>query len=1339
MANRSRQYACRASFIVCQATGPVNQKYAANPQTAELCDQLHRCMRRDQRRLEARLRQVQRSRIPDTRALRRIRQQIQQSIRLREDRRRRAPRLTYPEELPITARKDDIVSALQAHPVIIVAGDTGSGKTTQLPKMCLEAGRGVDAMIGCTQPRRVAALSISSRIAEELGVAWGREVGCKIRFTDKTSEQTYIKLVTDGMLLAELQGDRHLDEYDTIIIDEAHERSLNVDYLLGYLKVLQRRRPDLKIIVTSATIDTEAFSAAFDNAPVIQVSGRMYPVEARYWPVEELLGDSDDITYIDAAVEAVARIYAEFPRGGDTLVFMPTEGDIRETCELLEGRGYRGTEILPLFGRLSRSAQQRVFNTSRQRRIVVATNVAETSLTIPNIRFVVDTGLARISRFNPRTRTQRLPIEPVSRSSADQRLGRCGRVADGICIRLFSERDYQSRPRYTEPEIKRADLADVILHMSAHQLGAIERFPFIDPPTPQAIRGGYQLLQELNALDEQRRLTPLGREMARLPIAPTDARMLLQARTEGALSEVLVIAAALGIQDPRERPLEQQAEADQMHRQFVDARSDFITLLNIWNTYHGRLDEQRTQGKMRRFCRAHFLSYVRMREWGDIHRQLEGILQESGHFELDPEPAGYHAIHRAVLSGLLSNIARRKEGNVYQAARDREVMIFPGSGLFQRRRPFRDNPDKAADAASPEAGNGTPEWIMAAEIVETSRLFARTVAAVDPAWLADLGDHLCRRSYKEPYWQARSGRVLVQETLTLYGLAILTRRIPYRRIAPAEATEIFIREALIPGQFHTPHGFLKHNVRLLEKMETWQTRVSRYSGIDLQEAAADFYRQRLQDISSVHDLNKLMRKARPQDPNFLYMAEADLLGAAETGFQAHAFPDELDLNGDALPLQYAYRPGTETDGVTVRMPYTLAQAIDPKVLEWLVPGLLEEKITALLRSLPKAKRKLLIPIPEKAQAIAADLRPTHGALLESLQAYLHEHYRVDVRHDDWQPEQLPEHLRMRVEVQGTDDSTIAAGRDLQELRRQLDQHDTDSRQEAWERAVRRFEKDGLTAWTWGDQPVRVQVGELSGVPFFGYPGLEPSGPAVRLRLFQTELEARLASRQGLLRLFDLVLKDELKWLKRELRTVDQFKLLASNLFNTDELRAEAFRHLQEHLFLRHPLHPLEQAAFERSVEQARQDMRQLAPQFVATLGHILEARHQLTVVQRPYPGLEQDLERLAPREFLRITPYVQLANLVRYLQAALRRAERFRYHAGKDPQLAARVRPYQDRLDQLLHGELVPYSVRTQAIQTYRWMVEEYRVSVFAQELGTAQAVSPKRLDRQLAEIDALV
>lgn len=1287
---------------------------------AQLRNLIPQCMQHDALYIEHKMRQKRR--LPAAQ-LQRLINRARASNELLEKRRTHLPEPRYPSSLPIAGRRKEILQAIRDNPVVIIAGETGSGKTTQLPKMCLEAGCGIRGKIAVTQPRRVAALSIARRIAEELELEYGRHIGCKIRFRDQTSPETFIKVMTDGMLLAETQGDRDLSEYDAIVIDEAHERSLNIDFLIGYLRLLRQRRPELKIVITSATIDTETFSKAFDSAPIIEVSGRVYPVEVRYKPLDEIQQDSGDCTYIDAAAGAVDDLLRT-SRQGDILVFMPSERDIRETRDQIERRRYPQTEILPLFGRLSTAEQQRVFAQQDQRRVVIATNIAETSLTIPNIRYVVDTGLARVSRYNPRTHTQRLPIEPIAQSSAEQRKGRCGRVADGTCIRLYDEKDFLSRPEFAQPEIQRANLAEVILRMIDLNLGDIEHFPFIDPPQKGAIAGGFQLLYALGAIDENKLLTERGRDMARLPIDPTVSRMILQARDEHALSEVLIIAAAISVQDPRERPLEEQEAADQMHRRFRDERSDFIAYLNIWNAYHNQM-EKASQNQMRKFCKAHYLSYVRMREWRDIHAQLYQTLKEIGRFSFNNERAEYDPIHRAVLTGLLGNVAQKKEGNIFQAARSREVMIFPGSGLFQRQQ---------KEAESSEKENRTPTWLVAGEIVETSRIFARTVARIQPEWLAELGAHLCRISYDQPYWNARSGRVLVREKHILYGLEVLNRRVGYNRINSREATEIFIREALVPADIRASYPVLENNRRLCDKLETWQTRAHGYGAVDVEEAASRFYADRLEDVSSLHDLNRLLRN---RGSDFLQMSEEDILGKDDDVFDQQAFPDALDLDGQALPLSYAYKPGESEDGITVKVPYKLAHALDEEVLEWLVPGLLQEKITSLLRALPKRIRKQLVPIPEKASAIAAQLKRTHPTFVESLHEFVRTAYRIDIQLNDWDTEDVPDHLRMRVEIQGGDDTTVASGRDLSSLKSELDQREAPAELDAWKKAADAWERRGLTQWDFGDLPERIEVAQVGGVPIYGYPGIarEEDGRAVSLRLYKKRDEAERESREGLACLCEIYLGDETAWLQRELKGLNAFKPLYQSIASPQEMRERAYAHLEHYLFyLPRPL-PLREADFTALLERARGAVRGLSERFLSLFEGLFKQRQELRLSGSRFAHMSKELDRLLPGDFLLHTPYEQLAQLHRYLRALQLRAERAQLDPSKEEQRAALITPYQGQLDALWQDEEASIERRA-LIEEYRWMLEEYRVSVFAQELGTSHPISPKRLDKKLEQIE---
>ncbi|MDE2828860.1 MAG: ATP-dependent RNA helicase HrpA [Gemmatimonadota bacterium] len=1263
------------------------------------------CMLKDGMEIARQLRQIQRQKRRDTGRLKNLKVRAERSAALRKDRGENPLSVTYPEALPISARKDEIVRAIREHPVVIVAGETGSGKTTQLPKMCLEAGCGVAAKIACTQPRRVAALSVSRRIAEELNVAWGAEVGCKIRFKDETAPETRIKMVTDGMLLAEIQGDPNLYEYDTVIIDEAHERSLNIDFLLGYLRLLQKRRPELRIVITSATIDTEAFSKAFDNAPIIEVSGRMYPVDVQYLPIEDLAGE----TYIDAAVTAVDMV-VDAGRG-DVLVFMPTEKDIHETRRRLEGRHFRFTEILPLFGRLTAGDQQKVFHKQRYRRIVVATNIAETSITIPGIRYVIDTGLARISRHNPRNQTHRLPVEEISQSSARQRAGRCGRVQNGVCIRLYDEKSFLSRPEYTQPEIQRSDLAEVILRMIALRLGDVETFPFIDPPRSQAIQGGFNVLRALDAIDDNKRLTPLGRDMARLPLAPTVSRMILQARKERALREVLVIASAISIQDPRVRPLEQEKAADQEHKRFVDGESDFIALLNIWKAYHDTFEKLRTQSQMRRFCKQHFLSFNRMREWRDIYMQIRHTLREMGDFRMNRDDAGYDAIHRSVVSGLLGNMAQKKEGNMYRAARGRDVMLFPGSGLFQRRE------------GSEEDKKNTPGWVVAAEVVETSRLFARTVARIQPSWLVELGAHLCRASYKEPFYSVRSGRVLATETLTLHGLQVGQKRVGYGRIDASAATEIFIREALVNDEVALPYPFVTQNRDLRARVETWQMQQRLMQFLDLDEAAYRFYAERLENISSTHDLNRLIKR---KGADFLLMSEKHLAGE-QVDFDRDAFPDFLEVDGEQVPLSYAYRPGQDRDGVTLQLPYKMVHFVQPEVLDWLVPGLLEEKITHLLRGLPKSIRKRFVPVPDKAREIAAVLQPTHSAFLDSLSAHILSHYGIEISQNDWNVRDLPDHLQMRVEVRDEKEKAIVAARDLRVLREQLDAREEDVQSDAWMRAQKQVARRDVTGQTVGELPERVEVMQAGGMPVFGYVGLKREGDRVDVCLFKRADEAERETRAGWMRLCEREMRDEMRALKRSLGDLAQFE------GGREALREGAYANLMAHLFTREAAFPITRQRFDSRVQQARLYLQHLAPQLIQAMASLFETHREIRLLRGGYPEMEADVARLMPTDFLRQTPYDQVLHLSRFLKAIVIRAERAMLDPMKDRQKAEQVQPFQDAVDELMDSELT--GEKRDAVQALRWMVEEFRVSVFAQELGTAQKVSPKRLYDKLEQV----
>ena len=1278
-------------------------------------------------------------------------------------------RIDFPPELPISSRAGEIVDLIASSQVVILAGETGSGKTTQIPKMCLAAGRGRQGAIACTQPRRVAALSVSRRVAEELNVEWGGPVGCKIRFDDRTSRDTVVKFMTDGMLLAEVQSDPMLRAYDTVILDEAHERSLNIDFLLGHLRNLRFKRPELKIIITSATIDTEAFSKAFDDAPIIQVSGRTYPVEVVYAPLDAFGSDaaegdersakSEALHYIDGVVEAVERIVRD-GGPGDVLVFLPAERDIRETGELLDGRRLPNCEVVPLFGRLSNSEQQRVFAPSQRRKLILATNIAETSLTIPGIRYVVDTGLARISRYAPQSRTRRLPIEAVSQSSADQRKGRAGRVAEGVCIRLYSEADYNERPRFTQPEIQRANLADVILRMKAFGLGDIERFPFINMPATKAVRAGYALLEELGALDSDaeesaRQLTQIGSELARLPVDPTVGRMILQARTEKALSEVLVIASGLSIQDPRERPMDAREKADAAHRCFNHPDSDFMALLNIWDAYHDSFDRL-SQAKLRRFCKDHFLSYTRMREWRDVHAQLLDVLEQRKDFRLTsvfdgiapekitPEKTAfaspaYRAIHRSILAGLLGNIAVRDDENGgYRATHDRRVALFPGSVLFVR--DDKKSPARGADARN-KKDSKSPRWIMSAEIMETSRLYARTGARLDPLWALDLAAHLVKVAHSEPFWNQDAGRVMVKQRTRLYGLELESRAVSYGKINPAHATEIFIREALVNDQVTWPLDFIARNRAVREEVESLLTRTRDNSYLNLDEGIYRFYAARLlpQDnesefpvVSSVAELVALVRERKGAEPRFLELSPDDLRDPEELQADTEAYPESLPLRQSALPLNYAYKPGQADDGVTLDVPVREAAALTPAALDWAVPGHLAAKVEHHLRALPKELRRDFVPLGDAARQLAkaasqhSRLTAQRHTLVETLAILVGErlHLKLDASAFVSSDRPLPDHLRVRVRVVDDEGREICASRELHEIAAGVAAHEREvsrsvSREDpdAWRRARSKHETNEQTEWTFGDIPERVHVCDQAGVAVHAYPGLKNGqGGGVSLRLFKTPEEAAESTAPALERMLEWQLTHQLACLHKDLKQLRELGALPATLGTTDVLREHAYVGISRWLLASSRVKHLTAAAFSAAVMKAKNDLQGLVPRFVDLVREILSLRQVLLTHPNPYRGQGPELSALIPNDFLRATPYERLAHFPRYLKAMKLRADRWKQAQVKD---AERMK------------QLAPFA----GVPELRWQVEELRVSLFAQELGTAEPVSVQKLERALAEI----
>ena len=1256
-------------------------------------------------------------------------------------RRARLPRIVYPPTLPILERKDDIIAAIRKHPVVVITGETGSGKTTQLPKMCLEAGRGLAGMIGCTQPRRIAATSVARRIAEEMGENIGLSIGYKIRFDNRTTREAFLKIMTDGILLMEAQTDPLLRAYDTIIVDEAHERSLNIDFVLGILKTILIRRSDFRIVITSATIDTEKFSKAFGNAPIIEVSGRLYPVEVRYEPLDPKLEEKGEITPVEAAARVVEDLVERRERG-DILIFMPTEQDIRETCDLLAGRFREEIVILPLFSRLSAAQQQQVFRPLTTRKIVVATNVAETSITIPGIRFVIDSGLARIAQYNPRSRTAGLPIRPISKSSADQRKGRCGRVQHGVCIRLYGEDDYLGRPLYTPPEILRSNLAGVILRMLALNLGDIDAFPFIDRPAQKSIRDGIETLLELGGIEPESkdgrgpthpwRLTEQGRIMAQLPLDPRISRMILEALKEGCLGEIVVIGAALSIQDPRERPAEKEAQADQAHAKFKDPSSDFASLLSLWRRYYDYGESSKSQNRQRRFCRGHHLSYRRMREWREIHDQILSILAEQKLLPrkdatLQKQGADlYAALHRSILSGYLGQIAQKKEKNLYTATRGRQAMIFPGSGLFNR------------------GGN----WIVAAEMIETSRLFARTAANIESDWLEELGGRLCKRTYSSPHWEKDRGEVVASEAVTLFGLAIITGRpVSYGRIDPDGAARIFIRSALVEGEVKKPPPFLVHNQELIKKIASFEEKVRRHDLLVDEEAMAQFYEKRLPGIFDTRTLQRLIRDRG--DDAFLRMNEEDLFLKAPDLGEIDLFPEAVSTGSWRLDCLYRFDPGTPEDGITLKIPVHAIPSVQDASMDWAVPGLVKEKVMALLKGLPKEYRKRLQPLIHTGEIILKEIK-RQGTLPTALSRFIYDKFGLDIPADRWPQEELDDHLKIRFVVTDEKDRELAAGRDIGVLRQEFIET---KESQAFVKARRRWEKTDLTAWDFGDLPERIFL--TDGDPHLlapaAFPALVAGKTAIDIRLFHSDPEAHRAHRKGVRALLALRLRDELKHLRKSISPAGDLRLWASAFGGVKVLETALMEKVMHDLF---ESDIRTGASFEGYGDKIRSRILPLGQAMVRKAAPLIKALYETTELLRSLEGpnlgngpvlsflaeLRDELSRLLPADFLIRYGEERLVHIGRYLRALAIRAERGAAHLEKARERGKEICELVEWYEKTLQ-ELTDYTseAKRQALEEFGWLIEEYKVSLFAQELKTAVPVSRKRLDAMMGEIKRML
>jgi ATP-dependent helicase HrpA len=1252
------------------------------------------------------------------------------SVRDRVRRAADVPAIQYPEELPIFARRREILKAIKENQVVIISGETGSGKSTQIPKMCLEAGHGIAGKIGCTQPRRIAASTISRRIAEELGEELGKSVGYKIRFMDKTPRSSYIKIMTDGMLLAETQGDPFLYEYDTLIIDEAHERSLNIDFILGIVRNLLPKRPELKVIITSATLDTQKFSEAFRNAPVIEVTGRLFPVEVEYMPMDPDLEDEGEITYVDLAVDTTDKLRNR-GASGDILIFMPTEQDILETCERLEGRGYPGVSVLPLFARLPSSRQGMIYSVQGPK-IVVATNVAETSLTIPGIRYVIDTGLARIAQYLPRTRTNSLPVSPISRSSADQRKGRCGRVRNGVCIRLYSREDYEERPQFTPPEILRSSLAEVILRMIDLKMGDPMSFPFIDPPNPRNVKDGFDLLKELDAIEDrgsETALTEKGRLMARMPLDPRISRMMIEAANVGYLEETAVVAAALTIQDPRERPADKAAQADQVHAPFRDQDSDFLTLLNIWNGYHREWEGLKSQSRMRKFCNAHFLSFPRMREWVYTHDQIMAIM---GRLDMHAKSAApgqgaadrYAGIHRPILSGFLSNIAIKKEKGIYQATRGREVMIFPGSTLFKK----------------------NADWIVASEIVRTSRLYARHTAKIDPAWLEAIGGTLAKSSYAEPHWEKNRGEVMAYEKVTLFGLTIIPKRpVSFGKIRPAEAHEIFVRDGLVQGEIKPALPFLKHNAALIKKMEKIENKLRRRNIMVGEDVLAEFYSKRLQGILDLRALAGLI-KQRGGD-QFLRMKEEELFRAVPDTDDLSLFPDQMNIGGGRFKTVYRFSPGKEEDGVTIQVPASFANVLPSAALEWGVPGMLREKLTAILKGLPKMYRKQLVPISNTVDIILKEMGQADQPLIATLSRFVYQRFRVDIPAEAWNNLIIPVHLLTRISITDDNGREIRSGRDISQVLKESPVPAPIHDSPALQRLRNQWEREGLKDWDIDDLPESISPdGNM-----FIYPGLEASEGHVNMRLFLSKEEAIASHLKGVKRLLAIKVDKDLKLLKRNWPLPGEVASIAIYFGGKTELEKSMLRGVLNRLLLRN-IRVKEEfeacaAALSKEIFEEYRTVREhtiaIIKAFDRTRSYLnnLEAANKSNqAVLSLCTEIRSDLSSLVPNDFPEIYTTGRMTGIPRYLRAMEIRAERGANNPEKDRIKAEQLEIYVKALRKIA-SELSSHASmeKKTGIDDFRWMLEEFKVSLFAQELGTSFPVSAKRLDKLRYELERIV
>ena len=1290
-------------------------KHELTPLQQSLFSQLIDIMLVDQRRLSARIHGI--GKIKSQEAQQAVAEEIEQQIeqaRLRVENRKSAVKnpIVFPESLPVSQRKAEIEKLLSEHQVIVVAGETGSGKTTQLPKMCLELGLGNLGTIGHTQPRRIAARSVAARIAEELQTEIGDLVGYKVRFNDQISDNTQIKLMTDGILLAEIQTDRFLNQYSCLIIDEAHERSLNNDFILGYLKQLLPRRPNLKVIITSATIDVERFSKHFNNAPIIEVSGRTYPVEVRYRPV----ADEEDQDQLQGILNAVDELQAE--GRGDILIFMNGEREIRDTAEALQKQNLKHTEILPLFARLSAQEQNKIFHPSGLNRIVLATNVAETSLTVPGIKYVIDPGTARISRYSYRTKVQRLPIEPISQASANQRKGRCGRVSEGICIRLYSEEDFNNRPEFTDPEILRTNLASVILQMTALGLDDIEAFPFVDAPDKRHIQDGVKLLEELGAFEtvqtksgEKRLLTTIGRQLAQLPVDPRLAKMLLSAVDFGSVYEVMIIVSALSIQDPRERPTDKQQASDEKHRRFADKKSDFLAFLNLWH-YVQEQQKELTKNQFRRQCQKDFLNYLRIREWQDIYQQIRLAVREMG-LPINSEKAEYQQIHTALLSGLLSHIGLKEaEKQQYLGARNAHFAIFPNSVLFKKQ----------------------PKWVMAAELVETSKLWGRMVAEIEPEWIEPLAEHLTKKSYSEPRWSKSRGAVIADEKVSLYGVPIVAARpVNYGAIDPRVSREIFIQSALVEGDWNTKHKFFKQNQQLIREVEELEHKSRRRDILVDERTLFEFYDQRIgTEVVSQKHFDTWWKKAEKQDPELLNFERSFLINDDAEQVSKLDFPNFWHQGNLKLKLTYQFEPGTDADGVTVHIPLPLLNQVEMTGFDWQIPGLREELVIALIKSLPKSYRRNFVPAPNYAQAFLGRAVPLEKPLLDTLIYELRRMTGVTVEAEHWNWEQIPSHLKMTFRVVDENGKKIAESMNLDELKFSLKDRVQESISAVADDGI---EQSGLHIWSFAELPQCYEQ-KQRGFSVKAFPAIVDEKDAVGIKLFETEFEQAVAMQQGLRRLLLLNVPSPIKYLHEKLPNKAKLGLYFTPFGRVLDLIDDCIACAVDKLIADFGGFVWNEEGFNKLRDFIRENLNEVTVDIAQKVEQILTLTHQLNqrlkgkmdfTMAFALSDMKSQISGLIYQGFVQKSGYARLPDLLRYLQAIDKRMDKLAQDVNRDRAAMLRVEQVQQAYQQLL-AKLPKSKPISDEVAEIRYMIEELRVSLFAQQLGTKYQVSDKRI-----------